>query len=396
MPTLAKDKYCTGCLACKDACRHNAINTVLKNGITYVEVDSAKCIDCGFCEHVCPIVTPVRKNKVTAMSVYGGWAVDDGVRYKGASGGAFGAIAYGFFRQNDKAVVFGATLENNRVRHIGITGKEDVPLLMNSKYIQSNTDGIYLQVKEALRNGYKVLFSGTPCQIAALYGFLGKKRDSDSLWTVELVCHGVPCNEALDLAIEKHKADKIVSFRNKKKGQKTSQCCTYKIGNGIKILKRSEDVFCKIFSTWLLDRKSCSNCKYSSIERVADITLADFWGQARSEDDYKLGVNLVIANNAKADLYIKATEELHTYDSTLMRAVYSNPNLYNGFKYIQYHPLVMWSDFFRKVLPKKTRLAILTRKKPWIFLWAVFKIMTIVHIRIKRKLIFERYKDVMK
>ena len=99
MPKLAKDKYCTGCLACKDVCRHDAISVIMKNGMPFPSVDIDKCVDCGLCEHTCPVVTPIRKNNVRDYAVYGGWASDKETRFNGASGGAFGAIAQSFFRK---------------------------------------------------------------------------------------------------------------------------------------------------------------------------------------------------------------------------------------------------------------------------------------------------------
>lgn len=96
MPKLAKDKYCTGCLACKDACRHGAISVVLKNGMPFPKVNTDMCVECKLCEKVCPVVTPISKNKVSDMQAYGGWATDEKTRYHGASGGAFGGIAQSF------------------------------------------------------------------------------------------------------------------------------------------------------------------------------------------------------------------------------------------------------------------------------------------------------------
>lgn len=393
MPKLAKDKYCTGCLACMDACRHEAISVILKNGMPYPKVNVDKCVDCKLCEKTCPIVTSVKRNDVSEMLVYGGWATDSDTRFNGASGGSFGGIAQGFFRQKNSPVVFGATLlDDDSVHHVMIDKIEDVPLLMNSKYIQSDTSHVFSKVAQCLRDGHEVLFSGTPCQIAGLYGYLGKKKSmSAKLWTIELVCHGIASKEALDLAKDFHHFNKLYSFRNKINGQVHSQCCTYWKGKKKVTMHRKDDVFCQIFSTWLLDRKSCSNCKFSAIERVADITLGDFWGEARNADDYKLGVNLIIANNNHGNTLLKSSDGIETYESTLLKAINSNPNLYDGFKFVQYHPLVLFPNFFRKVLSKRVRLAILTRKYPWIFFWAPYKILTSWYAKKLKKKIIKKY-----
>lgn len=390
MPRLASDKYCTGCLACYDTCNHQAIQITHKNELTYVKVDPQKCIECKLCESSCPIITPVEKNQVQNMKIYGGWCKQDKYRIKGASGGAFTAIALSFLTQFEKAVVVGASLQNNRVKHIAIENSDDIELLTNSKYIQSETQGIYRQIKQKLKNNYHVLFSGTPCQIAALYAFLGKNK-YNTLYTIELVCHGIPSHEALDLHLKYYKSSKIYSFRDKKEGQYwfASQRTTIDInGEPVKI-QRNKDIFYRIFSSWLLDRKSCSNCKFSCINRVADITLADFWGAPCDEQEFLKGVSLIISNNDHGDYLIHASSSfLHLFNANIKDAINSNPNLYTGYKYIQYHPLVMFPDFFRKLLPEKLRLSILTNRMPWKFLWAIYKILTILHTkRIKKRII---------
>lgn len=391
MPNLAKHKFCTGCLACKDSCPQNAIKIVLENGLTYVAVDSSLCVNCRKCERVCPIVNPVRKNGLFDIRAYGGWAKDVELRRNGASGGAFAGLAQGFVRQHrGNVAVYGASLRDNSVKHTRITEESEIHFLMNSKYIQSATEGVFRLVKEDLSHRRWTMFSGTPCQIAALYGFLGNKRDDERLITVEIVCHGVPGKEALDIHLEHFKSSKIYSFRNKEEGQKwyTSQCTTIERNGKPYRFKRRDDVFYKIFSGWLLDRKSCSNCLYATINRVADITLADFWGGAKSPQEYDDGVNLIMANNAKAEEYLRTSSEIEIYGTTLEKAISGNPCIYEGYKYIQYHPLVVWPNFFRKVLPRKIWLNIIENNMPFKLIWAPFKILTKVRQkRTKKKLL---------
>lgn len=386
MPRLASNKYCTGCLACVDACRHNAIEIYYTNGLPYVRIDSDKCIECGLCEKTCPIVTPLSKNHFTDMQVYGGWCNIDDYRINGASGGAFAALALGFFKRYDKAAVVGASLRGNRVKHIVIENIEDVELLMNSKYIQSDTHGIYTEVLQKLKAGYHVLFSGTPCQIAGLYGFLGKKI-FNTLCTVEVVCHGIPGYEALDLHLAYYHSDKIYSFRDKKEGQYwyASQRTTIQVNGSPVKIEREEDIFYRIFSSWLLDRKSCSNCCYSTIDRIADITLADFWGGPFDDCEYKKGISLIIGNNQRGEDCIKQSADLYVKSCSLMQAINSNPNLYTGYKYIQYHPLVMFPRFFKRILPGSWRLSILSNRMPWKLFWAPYKMLTKWHQKRTKK-----------
>lgn len=388
MIKLAADKVCTGCMACSDVCNVDAISLTLKNNHYYPSVDSAKCVECGRCMRACPILTPVQKNEVVRMHAYGGWAKDAQMRHNAASGGAFAALATSFCRVHEGEVaIYGAALRNdNRVEHKRISSAGEIPMLMNSKYIQSITQGVYRKVLEDIRQGLWVMFSGTPCQIAGLYGFLGKKRDYEKLVTIELICHGIPGFEALDIHLQQSNSSRIISFRNKDMGQgKALRTTIEKNGKHYTFRSRKEDTFHSIFSGWMIDRLSCSNCQYSSLNRVADITIADFWGGAPCEADYKEGVSLIIANNGKADNYVRNSSDLYIYESTLKKAVNSNSNLYNGFKYIQYHPLVMFPNFFRKILPRKLWIAIIINHMPWRLFWAVFKVLTILHIKRRRK-----------
>lgn len=388
-PQLAKERFCTGCMACHDACRHGAIDIIEKNKMPFVKVDGDKCIGCGLCEKVCPIVTPIRKNCFEDMKVYGGWANDEQTRIDAASGGGFAGLAQSFFHQHrdEKVAVVGAALINNRVYHKLIEQEKDIVLLTNSKYIQSETKGIYREVAEKLKLGYWILFSGCPCQIAGLYGFLGKRRENDHLITIEVVCHGIASNEALDLHLQYYKSSRIYRFRDKRKGTqdwKCSQCTTIE-ENGKEVkLQRKDDVFYAIYAGWMLDRKSCSNCHFSEIDRVADITIADFWGLP-VPDYYKQGVSLIIANNDKADALIKGSAAIYTFEASLKDAIGGNPHLFTGYKFIQYHPMAMWPTFFRNTLPEKVRFDILTNRMPWKLFWAFYKLSTIWMIKIRRK-----------
>ena len=394
MPKLASSKYCTGCLACVDACNHGAIQIVMKNGMTYVKVKPEKCVNCKLCEKACPIVTPVRKNDLSQAHVYGGWAQNEQDRLDAASGGAFTGLAHSFFHSHkgEKVAVAGANLANNHVSHIMIEHEEDIPLLANSKYIQSDTKGIYKNVSDKLKAGYWVMFSGCPCQIAALYGVLGKKRDNERLITIEVVCHGIACQEALDLHLKYYHSPHIYSFRDKRQGTqdwKYSQCTTIEIDGKPCKLSRKDDVFYAIYAGWLLDRKSCSNCRYATIERVADISLADFWGLS-VPDYYKQGVSLIMTNNDKANTFVKSADSVYVFNETLTTAIGGNPHLFTGYKFIQYHPMVFAPKLMKKILPAKLRFAILTNRMPYKLFWAVFKIATMLHIKYRQKKLLKR------
>lgn len=394
MPKLASISMCTGCLSCHDRCPHHSIKITFKNGFQYPEINKNECTDCHLCEKACPIITPQQKNQVENMRAYGGWAKDTNTRINGASGGAFAGLAQSYIKAHIGNVsVYGAALINNTVQHKRITTVEEIPLLMNSKYIQSSTAGIYQKVRLDLSDGLWVLFSGTPCQVAALYAFLGKERDSHKLLTIEVVCHGVASKEALDIHLEHFHSRQIYSFRNKLNGQYYffSECTTIEKNGKPYCLNRNKDVFYKIYTGWLLDRKACNNCQFSTLNRMADISLADFWGGVQNTSEYEKGVNVIVANNIRAISFLHEAKEIETYGSTIGKAIEGNPHFYTGFKYIQYHPLVLWPEMCRKVLPQKIWIQVVTNQMPWKLIWGIYKVLTIVNIKRQYKKVRKKY-----
>lgn len=375
MPKLANEKDCTGCLACVDACKHQSIKVFKKNGHNFVTIVDSKCIDCKLCEKSCPIVNPINYNKNNNLSIYGGWCNDINLRNKSASGGAFTALALDFIDKNGE--VIGATLNYNSVKHICINNKKDLLKIQNSKYIQSNTQGIYIQVKKFLIEGKMVLFSGTPCQVAALNSFLRKKYEN--LITIDLICNGIPSEDALMSFIEQNSALNVVSFRDKTYGWNSlkSQSLSYNNNNKIYKTNRETDIFYQIFSTGITHRRICCHCPFSKLPRIADITIADFWGIKRFEEEWKDGISLIIANNSKGDKVIKDSKYLHIFESTLEECVKANPRLINGKKYHEYHPIMLFPSL-KKILPKNIYSNIIQNKMPYKLFWAPFKILTIL------------------
>lgn len=122
-------------------------------------------------------------------------------------------------------------------------------------------------------------------------------------------------------------------------------------------IPRNEDVFYRIFSGWMLDRESCSNCVYSEMPRVADITLADFWGASVNEQEFMKGVSLITANSIHGRNFITSSSDyLYQEETSILKAMRSNSNLYTGYKFIQYHPIVMFPDFSGRCFLRRSDL----------------------------------------
>ena len=126
VPRLATDKQCTGCFACIDVCNKNAINIVEHyDGHRYVEIDKSKCVGCGMCEQICPIVSNFEYQKSEYSDFYAAWAKNRTHRKTSASGGAFYAMAFSVIEQG--GIVFGAKIESPcYVHHQAIDTKEEL------------------------------------------------------------------------------------------------------------------------------------------------------------------------------------------------------------------------------------------------------------------------------
>ena len=300
------EQYCTGCTACVNICPKKAIKYIENdNGFLYPDIDEALCIKCNKCKEVCPILKK-KIEKESVKNTYAGWILDEKIRLESSSGGIFTAIAKEVI--NNNGYVCGASFNNNEIEHIIISKEEELYKLRGSKYVQSNLqkNNIFSEIKRLLEEGFLVLFSGTPCQIAGLNNFLQKKYEK--LITIDVVCHGVPSPKIFREYIEQLEADfdrKItkISFRDKTEGWRNPQ---FVLKNGEEILKKCaiyEDTFGRSFLTNMILRKACFNCKYSIIKSQADITLGDFWGAwlYKEELNDSKGVSLIITHTDKGE-----------------------------------------------------------------------------------------------
>ena len=196
--TLSKSECCA-CTACEHTCPVKAIKLSSdEEGFMYPSIDKNLCINCGLCERVCPIEHPDYSNS-EKPEVYAAFLKNIEQRKQSSSGGLFYAIACWILKQGGK--VYGATIDaNHQVKHIGVDKFEDLYLLRGSKYVQSDLQHVYADIKNELRNTRWCYFVGTGCQVAGLKAFLHK--DYETLLTSDLVCHGVPSQWLFDQHIQ--------------------------------------------------------------------------------------------------------------------------------------------------------------------------------------------------
>ena len=322
-----KDK-CTGCGACMNVCAHNAISLTEQGvfGYIYPEIDQDKCIDCGLCVKTCPANTPVKFN--APLKAFAAISKDHHDLMTSASGGASSVLVNSVLNKN--GIVYGCVQRNYKnISHERIDKIEDAHLLKGSKYVQSYIGYIYRDVKEDLKTGKTVLFTGTPCQIAGLKSYL--KKDYDNLILVDLVCHGVPSQKLLEEDVEYllrdyPNADKEkirVEFRRKKRSPGEFEpdwgtFISYGVfnGGGAKAFahkKKKQDFlidnYITAFMAGTIFRENCYTCSYAQNQRGSDITIADFWGLKKCAVPTTEGVSLLLPNTQKGLMAINEFKE---------------------------------------------------------------------------------------
>lgn len=339
-------KDCCGCSACVNVCPKGAIEmSADENGFIYPVIDDEKCVECRICKKVCGYQkqTENLENICTWVAIN---QIDEMLK-KSASGGAFSAIAEEVIENG--GTVFGSAmiLENNNLtpKHICINKLDDLNKLLGSKYVQSFIGDTYIQARKLLNEKKIVLFSGTPCQVAGLYGFLGNKN-YDNLFTIDIICHGVPSAaffQGYITELEKKKDGKITSFlfRDKQNGWGLMASATYSNTNG-KIKKKLIDPklssYYSLFLSAKTYRMNCYSCPYAGLNRSGNITIGDYWGIQAQHPEYldgtkanvdeKKGISCILVNNTHGTKLIEQYGNLlKLFPSTVKEAAEYNGQL---------------------------------------------------------------------
>lgn len=320
---------CCGCYACFSVCSHKAISMDADaEGFVYPKVNKENCVQCGLCETVCPILSP--RKQVSLKESYAVQAKSDLIRKQSSSGGAFTAIAELIINQG--GVVFGACFDKSfGVEHSYTETIEGLAKFRGSKYVQSNIGNSYQKVKEFLREGRKVLFSGVPCQISGLLNYL--RKPYENLYTIEVICHGVPSplvwKEYLKHQEERyHSKIESVSFRDKSLGYASTMRITFANGKTYRRGHES-DIMLRLFFSEITSRPSCYECKFKGIERHSDFSIYDCWSIRKFDknwDDDK-GTTNVIVNTEKAKSMFKDISSLKVMKVDLSKAIKQDGNM---------------------------------------------------------------------
>ena len=322
---------CCGCTACYAICPKNAITMHADSeGFKYPVIDKDKCIDCGLCCKVCPLDIKLEKTEDKQIAV-ACTSKDENFTKQSSSGGVFAILANIFIEK--QAVIYGAAFDDDwNVKHIRVDQKEDLKKLYTSKYVQSDMTDNFKFVKADLDSSKEVLFAGTPCQVVGLKSYLGK--DYNNLTTVDFICHGVPSPSVWKCYINEKAASlksKItdISFRDKKDGWNNYYFMIRTSSGNINYEKAGDNIYMNGFLKDLYLRPSCYECKFKTLKRASDITLADFWGieQMLPEMYDKRGVSLCWTSSKKgSDILAEVLKQTVYKKVDLQKAVRHNPS----------------------------------------------------------------------
>ncbi|MBO5019503.1 MAG: Coenzyme F420 hydrogenase/dehydrogenase, beta subunit C-terminal domain [Clostridia bacterium] len=328
---------CSGCHSCVNICPKKCIDMASDSeGFLYPKVNSSLCINCGLCEKACPIINSFDGNDNS--SAFAAVNKNDIIRLESSSGGIFTLLAENVLEKG--GVVFGAAFTDDfkEVTHIAVTDKEHLYKLRGSKYLQSRIGDTYKQAEDYLKKGICVYFSGTPCQIAGLHSYLGKEYQN--LYTQDLICHGVPSpfvwKRYLELREQgaRSRASNVF-FRQKNNSWKNYDLCI-EFENGAKYEKcASQDTYMRGFLFNLYLRPSCYACGFKSVNRCADITLADFWGiqNIMPDIDDDKGISLVVTHSKKGNELLKQiARNIILKEVSLDSAIKYNPSMVSSAK----------------------------------------------------------------
>lgn len=307
--TKIEKNNCYGCKACSNVCPYKCIHmTEDKDGFTIPKIDLSKCIECGLCLSVCPSRKNRNKIKSDKLKIYSAFNENPEIRARSTSGGVFYELARIII--NDGGCVYGAAFnEKFEVIHICAENLNDVMRCMKSKYVQSDMNTVYRQISKRSQNQL-VLFSGTPCQVAALSNY--PNINAKNLFTVDLICHGVPSPKLWSkyLAEREEENGEIESLvtREKEKFGSTQSEVVIHFKNGKEYREiLANDSYMKAFMYGYSLRNSCYHCRYKGKNRRSDITLADFIEADKyivGADVFK-GMSIVTSNTAKGDRIIE-------------------------------------------------------------------------------------------
>lgn len=338
MIDMVSVERCVLCKACSDACPTKAIQFTKEYcGFQYPQINSGKCIGCNRCETVCPTLN--LPPKTPPMITFEAKNKNEKIRFESSSGGLFSALAASVI--NDGGIVVGAKYDKDwSVCHALVENMADLSLLRGSKYAQSNTSNIYSKITHELKQGRTILFSGCPCQCAALRTYLKNERYIGKLYVVDFVCHGILSENLFHEYIEfleKKAGSKIkkFQFRDKTYGWADSGPKVVYENNRTMCWPLYEDIYMQGYFQSICMKESCHTCPYKDFHSGSDLTMGDFWGAEIIEPEFyeKSGISLVLVQTpAGEELFNKSKPEMVYKPLSLEKLATYNQGIFYPFE----------------------------------------------------------------
>lgn len=349
MINIVNKEDCVGCNACVQRCPVSCINMHRDDqGFMYPKVDLDRCINCSLCERVCPVLVQGKDSE--PLKVLAAVNTDQEIRCESSSGGVFYALAMATISSG--GVVFGARFDKEwNVIHAYTETADGLRPMMGAKYVQSEIGNSFIDAENFLKAGRKVLFSGTPCQVAGLKLFL--RKDYDSLLTVEVVCHGVPSPLVWSDYLKAVRHDRCIdgisaiSFRDKRYGWErySLKIISSDKPSGQFSQNLTKNPYMRGFIKNLYLRPSCYRCPSKAGKSHADITLGDFWHirNIHPGQYHFNGVSLILSHSDKGYRLLDSSE-IKAFDSDYSAALKANPAIVHSSKKSPYYDL-FWGSF---------------------------------------------------
>lgn len=317
---ITTTKTCTGCFACVNICPHTCISVITdEEGFYYPHINTDTCVNCNLCNLVCT-KEQTKQARYPAI-ILGCRVIKDSDLNSSSSGGMFGLFATAFLKSGGR--IFAARFnEANKVYHDEIKDLSELAFYRRSKYSQSYLGDVFKRVKDRLKDGIRVLFVGTPCQVAGLLAFL--RKPYPTLYCIDFVCHGVPSPgvwkeylKTLGSGISN------ISFRDKETGW-PNYSFSYVQDNVKHRQTASQNPYMRGFLHDLYLRPSCYDCKFKGFTSGADITMSDFWGVWKNHPKWndQKGAGVLAINSNKGEQLLKMVDkkEYEEVDVTVQQA----------------------------------------------------------------------------
>lgn len=338
---FSNPRNCCGCEACVQACPKELIKMQPDGeGFFYPSItDNKECVNCGLCQKVCPLKSSIGSPKKIIDS-YGGYSQDDSIIKDCASGGFAFSLSCAFIEEG--GIVYGVRYSDG-CKDIAYTRCVTVEQLLatrGSKYAQSRKYDIYKEVKKDLQDGQNVLFIGLPCEVAALYHYIGKL--TENLFTVDLICHGPTSLGVHRAFIEqislKHKDNVITDFsvRYKKDAWKPYYVHAQFSDGSVYMKQFVESDYGTAFQQ--LKRPSCASCRFKVYDKEygmpADLTIGDYhlahqgmkqynhWGSSQVSSHTDKGTELIDLARKSMNLYSISEHNAVHYNTAFFRPTY--------------------------------------------------------------------------